>query len=540
MKLYSAFRNLQAVYSRAALPLLLILLVLLCLARAYGGLYGVMSYPHDVFALLGPAWKVLNGQKPHIDFYSQLGPVPYLETALGLILSHNQPAGLVYGQVMSGFLISIWTHWLARTRFSSPFYHLLSLYVLLLAIAPLSLGETFASLSVAMSYNRLGYGLTIVILVEALAPTRNGSLRSGFPGGLSTGAAIAILLFTKITFFFGAIFLLIALAFVRPQTRSRWVGMALGFCGVCLAFLAYLNFDLRAILSDFRISAGAKRLAPTKLLAAAFELLSGEGLSVAAFVFVSCFVLRAGDSGRTVAQLALAGIAVLLAGAFLLFGNYQDRELPLNACFAMFLAGLLLRNWSSGKPEDRIIRSGLILWAVLLATGPIVSELSATWYMFYERWTGAIRPLSSPGLATLRIGDADYAELVESGLTLANQYRGPADTIVSLDFTDFFPYALRIPPPSGGAFCLHYRSSFSDRSHPEPERLFGSATIVMVPMRFSQADSQLSIPRIYGPYLMAHYHLEATSTRWRLYRRNTGIPVVKWLRLETNRSVEAS
>jgi hypothetical protein len=91
---------------------------------------------------------------------------------------------------------------------------------------------------------------------------------------------------------------------------------------------------------------------------------------------------------------------------------------------------------------------------------------------------------------------------------------------MSLDFSDFFSYALRIPPPDGGASCLHYQGSFSDRSHPSPERLFGSAEIVMLPIVFSQEGSKQGIARNYYPFLASHYHLEAESTQWQLYRRN--------------------
>ena len=42
----------------------------------------------------------------------------------------------------------------------------------------------------------------------------------------------------------------------------------------------------------------------------------------------------------------------------------------------------------------------------------------------------------------------------------------------------------------------------------------------MVPVEPSKKGLLLSVPRIYGPYLAAHFHLIGESPGWRLYRHN--------------------
>jgi len=506
-------------YSQLALPALLGLIVLLCVARAYAGFYGVLYYPHDVFSLLDPAWRILNGQKPNLDFSSQLGPFPYLQTALGLVLSHYEVQGMIYGQALAGFCLAIWTCLISIGKVTFPFRHLLSLYVLLLAIAPYNIGESFTFVSAAMTYNRLSYALTILVLVESLGKDQPDENTTGWLGGISTGIALALLLFSKITFFLGAVFLVISLAVVFRKQRNRWIGMTAGFGVVTLAFLSYLRFDVSAILRDYQSAAASKHIGPTKILSAALNLGSAEGLTLVAFVFLYGVNFWNRDSRAMIWRQAAAGVCVLLAGSFLLFGNFQPQGLPLNLAFLLFLAGSLPSPTARSDQERTPLRIGLKVWATLLAVGAILVDISSVSYAVFERAAGHIPPMKSAGLNQFRIRDAGYADFVDDGISLANQYRRPEDTIISLDFSDFFGYALRIRPSRTGVWCLHFGSTFSDRSHPDPEWLLGPASIVMVPVTFSENGSQLSIPRIYGPYLDSHFQLEGSSKRWKLYRR---------------------
>ncbi len=66
--------------------------------------------------MLDGAWRLQNGQTPHLDFYTPLGPVMYLLSELGLRLSHGGAEGLGYSQAITGGLLGIWTYWLTRRR----------------------------------------------------------------------------------------------------------------------------------------------------------------------------------------------------------------------------------------------------------------------------------------------------------------------------------------------------------------------------------------------------------------------------------------
>ena len=65
-------------------------------------MYGVRYYTWDGFLVLDGAWRMLNGQRPHVDFNSIIGPAAYLPTVVGLVLASNTAAGFGYGAGVGG------------------------------------------------------------------------------------------------------------------------------------------------------------------------------------------------------------------------------------------------------------------------------------------------------------------------------------------------------------------------------------------------------------------------------------------------------
>ena len=70
-----------------------------------------------------------------------LGPLIYLVTAGGLLLSHGGAEGAGYSQALCGCLLGWWTYRMSRRRLGCLPAILLCLTVVLLAINPSSVGE---------------------------------------------------------------------------------------------------------------------------------------------------------------------------------------------------------------------------------------------------------------------------------------------------------------------------------------------------------------------------------------------------------------
>ncbi len=227
--------------------------------------------------------------------------------------------------------------------------------VFFLALNPVTVGEP-PSNTAYMPYNRYGYALIGLLMVEAVTEAK----REEFQGGVSTGVTLAILLFLKITYFAGAMFLVAALAGCRRQTRERWLGILGGAGVVCLGFCWYLQFDLAAMWGDLRMASGAKPIEVN------WWIVQNLRIPVASFlllVSLSAAFLRS-------RAIALAGASMCVAGIFLLSTNFQFFDLPLNALMII----LILNELSSEVPSQRsraLQRSGLLLFGMMFVFGCI-------------------------------------------------------------------------------------------------------------------------------------------------------------------------
>jgi len=119
-----------------------VLLVLVCAAVAIVGVPRLHIFGHDIFVSLDGGWRVLNGQRPGVDFYGQMGPVYYLLHAVGLWLAGNNARGLGYGSTLATALISFWAFFVLRPRMKPAPFFVACLFLALLAAAPFPLGFT--------------------------------------------------------------------------------------------------------------------------------------------------------------------------------------------------------------------------------------------------------------------------------------------------------------------------------------------------------------------------------------------------------------
>ncbi len=518
-----------------------ILILGLCAIRAYVGLWGMRVYTHDAFSLLDGAWRIMNGQRPHIDFYTGLGPVSYLVTAGGVIIAAGNAAGLAYGQALFGCLAGLWAYRLSERRMGGLATIAMSAIVVLTAIVPTTIGDASTWITPGMTYNRFGYALVALLMIEsscACQPERPGDESWGGVseswggvseswggvseswggvseswGGASTGLLLGLLLFLKVSYFLGAGFLLVALVPLKKQTRARWYGMAAAFAVVALAFAWYLRFDLPAVYNDLRIVAHAKQVTLGEYVVK--DLL----VSAVPFLFFAQLVAQSGASRGERNAMRIAGLAVCVTGLFLLITSWQFFGLPLNCVMAILLVDRVVAKTGGSQPLPAP-RFLVLLFGCFFAFTYIVSEASGLNYAWRQKFHPAeYTTFTTPQLAGFNTPvEGDYFEYVKEGYGLLNQHRQARDTVTSLDFTNPFSFGLGMKPPAGGATWLQYGTNFDDAG-PSPQRIFGDASLVMLPKLFSDKTLADSVPRLYGPYLKQHYALEAESLNWWLYRR---------------------
>jgi hypothetical protein len=484
-----------------------------CFIRAYVGLWGSRIYTQDAFSMLDGAWRVLNGQRPHLDFYTGLGPVTYLMTAAGVVIAAGNAVGLAYGQALFGCVAGLWAYLLCQRRMRNVATVLVCIVIVLMAIVPNTIGSSPQGVTPATTYNRCGYALVALLMIEAMASRQAGRKRDEFLGGISTGVVLGILLFLKISFFLGAGLLIVALAPLRKQTKERWYGIGAAFGLTVLAFACYLRFDLAAMYNDLRTVAHTKHVMLGGYLA--------RDIVINAFplLLFAHLISRTEASRWNRNAVRIAALGVCLAGFFLLLTSWQFYSLPLNSIMAILLLDRAVPESTQVKPAPGL-RFSLLLLGSFFALIYIGSEATGLNYALWQKLNGTPHTnFTAPALAGFNSTvEHDYVEYVNEGCDLLKLQRRPDDTVLSLNFTNPFSFALGMKPPAEGTTWLQYGNDFDDHG-PPAERIFGDASLVMLPKIFSDGTLPDTLPRIYGPFLKQHYALAAESPNWWLYRR---------------------
>ena len=507
----------------------------MCATAALMGAVPTHQYGHDIFTLLDNGWRVISGQRAHVDYASPWGPVMSLTAGLGLTLSGYSVDGIGYASALVGLLVG---YRLGRDRFESSPRILSSLFLAALVVAPYALGTFPWYSSHAMVYNRYGYALVGLVMLEAFQPAGGEKRRAAeWFGGISSGAALALALFLKASFFLVALAFLGASLLLRRPPRQRLLGLSVGFSLVALALLAYLRFDVLAMLRDLQMAAGARSESLSAL-----GIISAAWYSAVQFLVVlllgfaaSWFLESAGPRWRRF-QLPLVAVLVIVADIGLLSTNAQYAGLPLVAVFALIVVNRVTTRQRE-LPETEA-RSARRYYAVLLSLGGLLflpQFASDIFGLGYGAWQKAspsepasVLRFTEPRLAPLLLYDGGiprsngrtYTTYINDGVALLRKATSPKETVLTMDVANPFPYVLGRPPALGGIAAAAYKNTLSDTHRPSDDRYFGNSDIVMVPKRPSADDMYwVGFYKIYEQGLLRRYSLAAESDWWYLLRR---------------------
>ena len=452
-----------------------------CLTVICGTVFFIGSVPtrvfgHDIFFLLENGWRAVNGQRPHIDYASPWGPVTFLIAGLGLTLSGFTVDGIGYGNAIFGLLIGLWSYRLVRDRLEPIPRILISLYLVGLVVAPYPLGWGVFHTSYAMVYNRYGYallGLTMLESFETVGGTRRE--KEEWIGGFSSGVAAGLALFLKITYFFVAALLIGGSFFLGGLSRRRLLGMIAGFSLATIVMLAYLGFDIQAVLGDWKMAAGA-RAGSVSFLALKSKLIVNTPYLVLIAWLGFRSSLAVGDSslgGRNF-QLLLLAVLVFAADMLLIFSNQQRTQLPLATIFSIIVVNkVVARNRTVRDPETDPARTscraalflGSVLFLVQFAmdfSGLAYGALLKAWPSNLHSVARFTEPRLVPlllydGLSDPRSNGRQYVSYVNEGIYLLRNNTSVDETVLTMDMVNPFPYALGRKPAVGGIAAAAYR-----------------------------------------------------------------------------------
>ncbi len=521
---------------------LLVALAVICGVTAFIGIVPTRIYGHDVFVPLEAGWRVINGQRPHVDFVSAWGPVWFLVEALGLTISGHSVNGIGYANAIMALIVGYWSFFVSKNRLGPYPRVILSCFLAALVAAPYPLGESFYVSSHAMVYNRYGFALLGLILLECIAPVRGSrnSHREEWIGGLSTGAALSLTLFLKASYFLMAVGVIgvISLLLGRVGYR-RLLSMILALSLVSLCLLGYLRFNLAAMLRDLRMAGAARAtmLAPRHVFQVAVNHASVL-LGVVLFALATELLFGTRVPGWRRPRLLAIGILVFTADVFLMSTNAQLDGLPLCAVFAILIVNEIAQDQQSLPTAEasfyRPLYVGALFLGVLLFLPQFTSDLAGLAYgAWAKEWPSpgpGLLAFTSPNLKPLLLYDGEevrsnghvFTTYVNDGVALLERTTREDETVLSIDMTNPFPYTLERRPPRAGIVSPVYHLNLDDAHRPTDDQFFGDADIVMVPKHPSLVDTTFEdFLKAYQRGLMQRYYLAAETSWWWMYRRKS-------------------
>lgn len=512
-------------------------LISICAGSALIGAVPTFLAGHDNFFFLENGWRALNGLRPHLDFWSPWGPLTFLVVALGLKLSHGSPNAIAYGTAIFALTIGLWTYGVGRSRLAPAPRTLLALYAAALSYAPYALGWAPTNLSPAMLYNRYGYGLLVVVLLECFQRfDKTAPSVEEWLGGVSTGAAVALALFLKVSYFLAGVGLIAASLVVWFPSIRRFLGILAGFSAVALLGLAYLRFDLAVMLRALRAAAAARAqtLSVTTPIHSAYGQLAPL-LCILALAVAASFLKPRRPEWLGDLYLPLAATIVFLADIALLSTNMQHSGLPLLGAFAVLIANRLAdpRSDSSlaANPSALPYFASVLLLAGLLFLPQFAFDVLALPIAAVRKIhppPGCAVRFTEPRVVGLILCDGDYkwsngsvyTLYVNNGVELLRRYGSPTDKVLTMDMQNPFPYVLGWQPARGGLASTSFNYTVSARFRPSFDKYFGDATVVMMPKHPAQAPQYIDgFYAIYGPEVEQRFRLVAESDWFRLYKR---------------------
>jgi hypothetical protein len=515
-------------------------LYFICLAMLGTG--PINRYGDDVFPLLDGSWRILNGQIPHRDFYLALGPLEPLLTAAGMLLTHGSPQGIAVGNVAFGMTIGIWGWLLSRRRMPAILTLIVTAWLILTATCPTPLGSSPIIVSCAMIYNREAYALLGLVLVECAF----ASEYSLFWGGVSSGIALVLLAFLKLTFFGVAGLLILASVPLRREEMQRAWGILAGLSCTVAVFALYLRFAIFAFLFDMRLAIQARGSSLSFGFAGSVSEIAGSAEMVTLVimtVIVTLVTSREKLWQRHGVRVILLGCIVVAGGVLLKRADAAESGFQLATLWTVVLIGYLTAAYPDAK--EKIAIPAIILLSLGSVAVPFFmgAESVGTLLRYYSasvRSRGA--SIVGHGMDNLMFYDdpheifhddpsnqsilssADnghfYVVIVNDGLALLERSSTPEESVLTVGFDNPFSYILRRKPAMGGSPWLALGVNISRTHLLEANRAFGNADLIMVPIYPSSHQKRdADIEEVYHPYLSQHFAFVASSQRWSLYRR---------------------
>ena len=190
---------------------------------------------HDIFIPLDAAWRTLQGQWPHSDFYTPIGLAYFWLHGAAAWLVGMDGRAVIWASLLALPFVIVPGAVLAWRRLGALAAVALIVLLTVLVAAPTFIDGPSLVIVHLANYNRIGGALDALVCLWALAAPFNRSREESLAEALMMGVVLLILLYLKVTFFGFAV----AVAMVGCVTVAGfWRSAALAGVVVALGVVA--------------------------------------------------------------------------------------------------------------------------------------------------------------------------------------------------------------------------------------------------------------------------------------------------------------
>lgn len=474
--------------------LLSVMLALLGAIFFWMGAPPIEGIPWDPPMFLDGAWRIINGQTPHKDFYSEMGVLPFYVALLGMKLGRPGVSAIACGNVFVMVTVGLAAMTVLQRRTSAFYACLFSLFLVFLAVAPRPLGAQFHETTYAMVYNR--YGEAFLALLGALLflrpePLLHKNWADWVEAGFA-GLCLPLLLACKLNYFaVGTGFFVLACLLGRfPVKQALFAVVSAAACFTLGLFLTKIPFS--AMWGDYRIMLAAQD--PGYRLHRLASLVGASVVFFAILLFLAWEVSRKHTETQRAWRPFFLVTVIFGSELLLVASNFQPGvELPLLALAAWYGAETIRRQARVISEERFFIAmrnlnaAFLLLFFLLPTLIPDLASIRYSAHNFARRSFVTPDSLQSTPMDDFRFvvdGGIEQAQKlgyiarVDEGMQLLRRHSNPQMRLAVFLHSNPFQIALRMPPAEGGVICWS-KVGIAKRSHPPLRRLVGNATYIL-------------------------------------------------------------
>jgi hypothetical protein len=491
----------------------------------------------DLLFNLGGAWHVYHGHVAHVDFHDPTGRLSFILTAIGFHLVGPGPlAFLVNVAIMTTALFAA-AFFAATPRLPLLPAAIFIVFIGLLALMPVNVGDRPEQYTFAMSYNRYSWSAYSILCLILFVPPHDRSGRAWIDLVVG-GALLAVMFYLKITYFAVGLATVGFAVLVHPHVGRHWAAwLAILTVLVANALAPYNQAYLADIVGWTASGAVRKSLA---LQLNNFVAAAAQYGPYLAATLVACWMWW---SGRAALRLPLTLAFLLAASLLLLSQNSQAAGLPSGIVILLVLYDELRRHFSPLRNRDiaPLLVTLLVLpvftaggFAVSIAGYSANADASRGLYVvehtnlrglaipdgdrgaflgFSHAFDYPARAKASPAPPLYQLADYEYVLVLLEAADLLGAHEPGG--IALLDSVNPLPFMLGLKPPRGANLWSAWNAPV--RSAPE---YLADVRYVLIPKFPKGPDWTADLVGLYGSYLQEHFRQAAETRSWLLLIRS--------------------